>query len=137
MAVILGALACLLMVSQSASAQTDETKADTIRMSQLISEQTGVPTVAGVVPRAGIYDVDVQFMGPVTNYQGVMGVLIGAVGEATRQSSYTTEWCYITTQERGRERILTSDIRRVQSLALSRQLNEAWQVFVDNKKAMN
>lgn len=97
--------------------QTPDTKSDTVRMSELLSEKTGIMTVAAVVPRGKTYDIDVQFNGAVTNYKGVMGVVIGAVGETTRQAKYTTEWCYINTRELGRERILTRDVRQAQSLA--------------------
>jgi hypothetical protein len=128
------AVACIVAVlSHSATAQADTTKADTIRMSRLLSERTGVVAVAAVLPRGEVYDIDVRFNGPVTNYQGVMGVLIGAVGETTRQASYTTEWCYITTRERGRERILTRDIRQAQLLALARKFDEAWKYFESRK----
>ena len=114
-------------------AQSDATKTDTIRMSSLLSLQTGVVTVAAVLPRGNVYDIDVQFNGPINNYKGVMGVLIGAVGETTRRSNYTTEWCYINTPERGRERILTRDVRHAQSLALAGKVDEAWNYFVSKK----
>jgi hypothetical protein len=114
-------------------AQTDATKADTIRMSQLLSERTGIVTIAAVLPRGDTHDIDVQFNGAVTNYKGVMGVLIGAIGETTRRASYKTEWCYITTREQGTERILTSDVRRVQALALQQKLDESWDYFVSKK----
>jgi hypothetical protein len=92
--------------------------------------------VAAALPRGKTYDIDVQFNGPVTNYKGVMGVLIGAVGETTRQSSYATEWCYINTRERGRERILTRDVRHAQSLALAGKFDAAWDYFVGKKAAV-
>ena len=93
-------------------------------------------TVAAVLPRGDTYDIDVTFNGPVTNYKGVMGLLIGAVGETTRQSRYTTEWCFINTRELGRERILTRDVRKVQALALEGKFDEAWSYFVTKKAAV-
>jgi hypothetical protein len=123
----------MLLVAVSSTAQTDETKTDTVRMSTLLSEQTGIVTVAVVVPRGKTYDVKVQFNGPVTNYKGVMGVLIGAVGQTTRTAQYATEWCYITTRERGTERILTRDIREAQSLALASKFDESWKYFLSKK----
>ena len=113
--------------------QTDATRADTIRMSQLLSERTGIVTIAAVLPRGDTHDIDVRFNGAVTNYKGVMGVLIGAVGETTRQASYKTEWCYITTREQGTEKILTSDVRCVQALALQQRFDESWDYFVSKK----
>jgi len=100
-------------------------------MSKLISERTGIQTVAAVVPRGdGLYDVNVQFNGLITNYKGVMGVVVGAVGETTIAAKYRTEWCYIVTRERGRERISTRDIRAVQSLVLSGNIDAGWNLFV-------
>ena len=117
----------------SVVAQTDATQLDTIRMSTQLSKQTGIVTIAAVLPRGDVYDVNVTFNGDVTNYKGVMGVLVGAVGEATRQAKYKTEWCYINTRERGRERILTRDVRQAQSLALAGKFDAAWEHFESKK----
>ena len=123
----------IIVFCSVATAQTDRTRADTLRMSALLSEQTGIVTVAAVLPRGNVHDIDVRFNGPVTNYKGVMGVLVGAVAETTRQSNYSTEWCYINTREQGRERILTSDIRQTQSLLLAGKIDEAWKYFLSKK----
>jgi hypothetical protein len=118
------------LVAAVAAAQTEATKRDTTRMSSELSNRTGVPTVAAVIPRGKVFDISVQFNGAVFNYKGVMGVLVGVVGETTRTAPYATEWCYITTRERGRERILTRDLREVQSMVLNGQVERAWDLFV-------
>ena len=121
-----------LMLATPVAAQTAETKRDTERMSTLISQQTGIVTVASVVPRGDLYDVKVEFFGEVTNYKGVMGVVIGAVGQCTRESKYRTEWCHIITRERGTERILTKELRRTQKLVLDGHVDAAWRYFKDH-----
>jgi hypothetical protein len=118
------------------SAQTEQARADTLRMSSLMSDQTGIVTVAAVLPRGNVHDIDVRFNGPVTNYKGVMGVLVGAVGETTRRENYVTEWCYINTRKHGRERILTRDVRQTQSLVLAGKVDEAWNYFLSKKVAI-
>lgn len=123
----------VMLIGAGLAAQTQATKADTVKMSNQISQQTGIPTVAAVVPRGQTYDVKVTFGAPVTNYKGVMGVVIGAVGEVTRTAKYPTQWCYISTPERGTERILTKDVQAVQSLALARRLDESWAYFLKQK----
>ena len=67
--------------------QNEETKADTEKLTMLISRQTGIPTVAAVIPENGKYDIKIQFMGDITNYQGVMGVVIGGSGAINKRVS--------------------------------------------------
>jgi hypothetical protein len=130
---LLTGLVAVLAIGADPAAQTQATKDDTVRMSNQISQQTGIPTVAAVVPRGSTYDVKVTFGAAVTNYKGVMGVVIGAVGQATRTAKYPTQWCYISSPERGTERILTKDIQQVQSLALAHRLDESWAYFLKQK----
>ena len=132
---LLSTIACVLVIEGNlicirAIAQTEETKADTKKLSSLITDKTGIPTVAAVVPSQEKYDIDIVFMGPITNYQGVMGVVIGSVGQLTNQCSYRTNWCYIRTRERGVDRIKTADLRTAQKLALQGDLQRSWQHFL-------
>jgi hypothetical protein len=132
-------LCCMVSTSvvhpTAADAQTERTKADEIRMSTLLSADRRCNYRRGSATREGLrHRHPIQW--PVTNYKGVVGVLVGAVGETTRQSNYPTEWCYINTRERGRERILTRDVRHTQSFVLAGRIDEAWDYFLSKKVAV-
>jgi hypothetical protein len=106
---------------------------DTMRMSNEITKRTGVVALAAVRPRDKVFDIEIRFGGPLKDYKSAMGAVVAAVGTSSKQASYTTEWCYILTHERGRERILVSDVRQTHSLALDGKQAEAWTYF-DGKK---
>lgn len=126
----------IMAYTEFAEAQTAQTRADGVAVSEILSNRTGVPTVVTIHPSKEFgygYEINVRFLGEVYNYKGVMGALIGAVGESTRQSVYKTHYCYISCSNRKSERILTTYIRKAQRLALAGDYDESWRVFWLNK----
>ena len=132
-------LIALILVAGAANAaqapaQVDAPTIDTIRMSNAISKQTGVPTIAAVRSRGEVSDVEVRFGGPVKNYKGAMDSVVANVGATSKAASYKTEWCYILTRELGRERILISDVIHTLALGLAGKKEEAWTYFESKKQ---
>lgn len=122
----------VLILAKILIAQTDQIRKDIVDMSMVLS-RTGIPTIVTLHPTNEGYDVNVFFMGSITNYQGVMGAVIGAVGECTRRSSYKTNYCYIVSSNLKTERIKTYYLRKAQKYGLEGDIERTWSIFVNNK----